>query len=54
MNIIIIGENEFNGNFFTIKNLMTGDQKELKINQISIVVITDNHQNFEIYIKIDM
>ena len=32
--IIIIGENEFNGNFFTIKNLMTGEQKELKLNQI--------------------
>ena len=32
--IIIIGENEFNGDFFTIKNLMTGEQKELKLNQI--------------------
>ena len=32
--IIIIGENEFNGNFFTIKNLVTGEQKELKLNQI--------------------
>ena len=32
--IIIIGENEFNDNFFTIKNLMTGEQKELKLNQI--------------------
>jgi len=32
--IIIIGENEFNGNFFTIKNLITGEQKELKLNQI--------------------
>ena len=32
--IIIIGENEFNGDFFTIKNLTTGEQKELKLNQI--------------------
>ena len=32
--IIIIGENEFNGNFFTIKNLMNGEQKELKLEQI--------------------
>ncbi len=32
--IIIVGENEFKGNFFTIKNLMTGEQKELKLNQI--------------------
>ena len=32
--IIIIGENEFNGDFFTIKNLMTGEQKELKLNEI--------------------
>tara|TARA_A200000113_G_C8832481_1_gene344190 strand:+ start:84 stop:1319 length:1236 start_codon:yes stop_codon:yes gene_type:complete len=32
--IIIIGENEFNGNFFTIKNLITGEQTELKLNQI--------------------
>jgi len=32
--IIIIGENEFNGNFFTIKNLTTSEQKELKLNQI--------------------
>ena len=32
--IIIIGENEFNGDFFTIKNLMNGEQKELKLNQI--------------------
>ncbi len=32
--IIIIGENEFNGNYFTIKNLMTGEQKELKLNEI--------------------
>ncbi len=32
--IIIIGENEFNGNFFTIKNLMTGEQTELNLNQI--------------------
>ena len=37
--IIIIGENEFNGNFYTIKNLVTGEQKELKLNQIS------NHLN---------
>ena len=37
--IIIIGENEFNGDFFTIKNLTTGQQKELKLNQIS------NHLN---------
>ena len=32
--IIIIGENEFNGNFYTIKNLMTGEQKELMLDQI--------------------
>ena len=32
--IIIIGENEFNGNFFTIKNLITSEQKQLKLNQI--------------------
>jgi len=32
--IIIIGENELNGNFFTVKNLTTGEQKELKLNQI--------------------
>ena len=32
--IIIVGENEFKGNFYTIKNLMTGEQKELKLNQI--------------------
>ena len=32
--IIIIGANEYNGNFFTIKNLMTAEQKELKLNQI--------------------
>ena len=32
--IIIIGENELNGNFFTIKNLINGEQKELKLNQI--------------------
>jgi len=32
--IIIIGDNEYNGNFFTIKNLMTGEQKELKLNQV--------------------
>ena len=32
--IIIIGENEFNGDFFTIKNLTTGEQKELRLNQI--------------------
>ena len=37
--IIIIGENEFDGKFFTIKNLITGEQKELKLNQIS------NHLN---------
>ena len=37
--IIIIGENEFEGKFFTIKNLITGEQKELKLNQIS------NHLN---------
>ncbi len=32
--IIIIGENEYNGNFFTIKNLITGEQKELKLNEV--------------------
>ncbi len=32
--MIIVGENEFNGNFFTIKNLITGEQKEIKLNQI--------------------
>ncbi len=32
--IIIIGEKEFNGNFYTIKNLMTGEQKELMLDQI--------------------
>ena len=32
--VIIIGENEFNGNFYTIKNLLTGEQKELKLDQI--------------------
>ena len=32
--IIIIGENEYNGKFFTIKNLMTGEQKELKLNEV--------------------
>ena len=37
--IIIIGENEYSGNFFTIKNLITSEQKELKLNQIS------NHLN---------
>ena len=33
--IIIIGENEFNGNFYTIKNLLTGEQKELMLDQIN-------------------
>ena len=32
--VIIIGENEFNGNFYTIKSLLTGEQKELKLDQI--------------------
>ena len=32
--IIIIGENEYNGKFFTIKNLINGEQKELKLDQI--------------------
>ena len=31
---IIIGENEFNNNFFTIKRLSTGEQFELNINKI--------------------
>ncbi len=33
--MIIIGDNEFNGKFFTIKNLITGEQKELELHQIS-------------------
>ena len=33
--IIIIGENEFNGNFYTIKNLLTGEQKKLMLDQIN-------------------
>ena len=33
--VIIIGENEFNGNFYTIKNLLTGEQKELMLDQIN-------------------
>ena len=32
--MIIIGENEYNGKFFTIKNLITGEQKELELHQI--------------------
>ncbi len=32
--IIIIGENEFKGNFYTIKNLTSGKQFELQISQI--------------------
>ena len=31
---VIIGENEFSNNYYTIKNLINGDQIELKINQI--------------------
>ncbi len=37
--IIIIGENEFKGKFFTVKNLKTGEQKELELENIS------NHLN---------
>ncbi len=33
-NIIIIGENEFNNNFYTLKNLRTGKQSELQIDEI--------------------
>ncbi len=32
--VIIIGENEFNNDFYTVKKLDTGDQSELKINKI--------------------
>ncbi len=32
--IVVIGENEFNGKFFTVKNLITSEQKELPIDKI--------------------
>ena len=32
--IIIIGENEYNNNFYTVKNLDSGKQAELSINKI--------------------
>ena len=32
--VIIIGENENKGNFFTVKDLQTGEQNELNLNQL--------------------
>ena len=33
-NVIIIGENEFNNDFFTLKHLKSGEQFELKIDKV--------------------